>query len=144
MKVKSISKSLLLFYILLIFSSCIEDTYNNRMSDYKGKLSKMDLKEKISFIGSGRDFLNGVQIPQFSIFDINDSIISNESIKGKLVLLNFWFIGCPSCIKEMPSLDKIHEIFKEENFEIISVCRDSETDLNEFLIDHPDSVSSCC
>ncbi len=131
-------KNLLFLFIIMPLASYVEDSYNKRVSDYNEKLYSLDNNEdKLEHIISGRYFLNGVQIPEFSITDASGSIISNESVSGKLVLLNFWFLGCPPCIEEMPSLSKINEMFKGEKFEIISICRDSWADLDEFLRDHP-------
>ncbi len=133
----SITKNLLFLYILFICLSFTGDSYNKRIMDNREKLNSLvNMEEKIEYLKSNHTLLNGVQLPPFSIADTSGLIISNESFKGKMTLLNFWFIGCPPCIEEMPSLDKIHEIFKEENFEIISVCTDSKSDLEEFLKDH--------
>lgn len=40
-------------------------------------------------------------------FDFNDA-------KGKVVLVNFWATWCPPCIAEMPSLEKLHQQYKED------------------------------
>ena len=130
-------KHLLFLLALLFCSSCVKDTYEKRVSNYMETLTNLDdPKEKVSYMMSGHDILIGVQIPPFRIAGTDGEIISNESIKGKLVLLNFWFIECPSCIEELPTLDKIHEIFNGEKFEIISICRNSKPDLEEFLLDN--------
>ena len=32
-----------------------------------------------------------------------------EDLKGKPAILNFWATWCPFCIKEMPSIEKVHQ-----------------------------------
>ena len=35
--------------------------------------------------------------------------VNTEDFKGKVVVLNFWFIGCPGCISEMPKLNELRQ-----------------------------------
>jgi peroxiredoxin/outer membrane lipoprotein-sorting protein len=39
--------------------------------------------------------------------------------KGQLVLLVFWRLGCPPCLKEMPGLQRIFEKYKDKGFTIV-------------------------
>lgn len=48
----------------------------------------------------------GENFPLFSEKDINGNIIDSNQVKGKYFLINFWYIGCGPCIKEMPGLSK--------------------------------------
>lgn len=47
--------------------------------------------------------------PEFRITSEN-SAVDNQSLKGKVVLINFWFEGCHPCMAEMEALN---ELFKE-------------------------------
>lgn len=38
--------------------------------------------------------------------------ICNDSLMGKVVLLNFWFAACPPCVAEMEALNKLYQKFK--------------------------------
>lgn len=46
----------------------------------------------------------GDKFPDFSAKDITDKIWTHEDVKGKVMVLNLWFIGCGPCRKEMPEL----------------------------------------
>src|SRR6056300_244725 len=46
---------------------------------------------------------------EFNILD--DEKLSSDDI-DKILILNFWATDCPTCIKEMPDLAKIHQEFK--------------------------------
>jgi len=39
--------------------------------------------------------------------------IDATNLTGKVVFINFWATWCPPCIAEMPSIDKLHQQFKD-------------------------------
>ena len=41
--------------------------------------------------------------------------------QGKIVLLNFWTTWCPTCITEMPSMEKLHRKLSGKNFAMVAV-----------------------
>jgi thiol-disulfide isomerase/thioredoxin len=47
-----------------------------------------------------------------------------SSLKGKLVLVNFWATWCPPCRDEMPSLTKLAQTFDPQSFEVLAVSVD--------------------
>jgi len=46
--------------------------------------------------------------------DSEGNIFNYESTKNKVVLINFWATWCPPCIAEMPSLEKLHNDYKDK------------------------------
>ena len=44
-----------------------------------------------------------------------------ESLKGKVVLLHFWQIGCSSCKLEMPVMDELYGQYRRKGLEILAV-----------------------
>lgn len=44
------------------------------------------------------------------------------SLRGKVVLVNFWATSCPGCIAEMPDLVKTHGKFEARGLETIAVA----------------------
>ena len=46
---------------------------------------------------------------------------SLSEYRGKYVLLDFWFIGCGPCEREIPNLKLVHEKFKDRNFSVIGI-----------------------
>ena len=46
---------------------------------------------------------------------------SLDEMRGKFVLLDFWFIGCGPCAADMPSLKLVRELFGGADFEIVGV-----------------------
>ncbi len=50
---------------------------------------------------------NGSPAPGFELKDLNDKTWSLESLKGTVVLMNFWAPWCGPCREEMPSLSDL-------------------------------------
>src|SRR5882724_1020590 len=59
----------------------------------------------ISAFGNPID--TGGPAPRFNAKTVNGELFNNESIKGKVVLLQFWTTWCPYCRKEQPVVDSI-------------------------------------
>ena len=47
----------------------------------------------------------GMVAPKFSVRTVEGKAISLADLKGKVVVLNFWFIGCPACLDMEPKLN---------------------------------------
>src|SRR5690606_23487015 len=42
-------------------------------------------------------------------------VIELSDLKGKVIFINFWATWCPPCIAEMPSSDKLHSAFRNND-----------------------------
>lgn len=77
-------------------------------------------------------------IPSFAMTDINGKTWSSSELKGKIVVLNFWFIKCQPCIAEMPELNKMAIDYKNNN-DIVFLAitpADKPAEILEFLKTH--------
>lgn len=68
----------------------------------------------------------GVSAPNLTLPDLGGKMINLSDYKGKVVLLNIWATWCPPCVEEMPSMEKLHQTLKGEDFEILAVSIDAE------------------
>lgn len=76
----------------------------------------------------------GTVSPSFELYDINDRLVSLESLKGKLVYIDIWATWCIPCIKEIPALKIVEEEFKNEEIYFVSMClKDSKENFEKMV-----------
>ncbi len=56
-----------------------------------------------------------------------------KSLKGKVVLVNFWATWCPPCRKEMPDLQALYDRFKSQGFVILAISDEEAKVVKPFL-----------
>src|ERR687893_223477 len=69
--------------------------------------------------------------PAFSLTSMDGKKFELASLRGKVVVINFWFTGCPPCIEEMPKLNELVEKFKDKDVVFIAPTWDNEATLND-------------
>jgi len=85
----------LCFIFLLPFYSNAQDA----ASEYQQKLSLVQ-----NMVGS--------PAPEFDARTIAGKQVDLKTLKGKLIVVNFWFVGCLPCEEEMPLLNKLTDEYK--------------------------------
>jgi len=73
--------------------------------------------------------LVGKPVPEFRVKTLAGETFDSASLKGKVVLLDFWATWCGPCRREMPTVDKLHQEFKEKDLVVLglNVGEDRET-----------------
>ncbi len=66
----------------------------------------------------------GGPAPEIAARDLLGNPVSLENQRGKVVLLNVWATWCTPCKAEMPSMQRLYENLKGEDFEILAVSID--------------------
>lgn len=68
----------------------------------------------------------GAQAPDISLTDPEGKIRKLSSLKGKVVLVDFWASWCGPCRKENPNVVAMYGRYKDKGFEIYSVSLDKD------------------
>ncbi|NBQ14330.1 MAG: TlpA family protein disulfide reductase [Proteobacteria bacterium] len=63
----------------------------------------------------------GDAAPEFALKDTEGKEVTLASLKGKVVLLDFWATWCGPCKAAMPTIQKLHEAYKDKGVVILGV-----------------------
>jgi peroxiredoxin len=64
--------------------------------------------------------------PDFTLKDYAGRDVSLSSLRGNVVLLNFWATWCKTCVVEMPSMEKLVTKMKGKPFRLLAVSVDDD------------------
>jgi len=63
--------------------------------------------------------------------------ISLSEFRGKIVFINFWTTWCLACVIEMPSMQKLHQKFKDKDFVMVAInLQESASRVEQFYKEH--------
>lgn len=66
--------------------------------------------------------------------DISGNQFDFNSVKGKVVVINFWATWCPPCIAEMPSMELLYQNYKDnEDFVFLFVSNEDVSVIKKFM-----------
>ncbi len=72
--------------------------------------------------------------PDVTLLDLNGKPVKLSSLRGTVVVLNFWYVACSPCQIEMPALEKTYLAEKANGFEVVGVdTADSAADITTFV-----------
>lgn len=104
-------------YLLFRFS----DVFYNKM------LARDPKPKESAFFTTGQKFT-------INETDIDGERLRSRDLKGKVLVINYWFINCPPCRKEIPDLNELVRKYKDSaNVKFIGIALDSKDALKNFL-----------
>ena len=77
--------------------------------------------------------LIGAQAVDFVLEDTKGKKHILSELKGKVVVLNFWFIECKPCVMEMPELNELVTEFKGKEVVFLAIAVNKKDQLKKFL-----------
>lgn len=85
----------------------------------------------------------GAQVPAFTARDLAGQELSLAQYRGKVVFLNFWATWCPPCRAELPSMERLNQVFGARDFVMLAVNVDDNGPavLPQFLQQYPHSYT---
>ena len=66
----------------------------------------------------------GKPAPEFSLPDLEGNKIELSSMKGKVLILDFWATWCPPCKEEVPHLVRLQSKFRDQGLQIVGLSLD--------------------
>ena len=83
----------------------------------------------------------GAQAPAFvaSTIDSTPGVRTLNDYRGRPLLLNVWATWCDPCREEMPSLQRLHEAYKDRGLQVVAISIDEPGDvglIREFVAAH--------
>lgn len=71
--------------------------------------------------------------PDFGLKDLQGNRWSLKELRGKIVVLNFWFTSCAPCIQEMPDLNQLVQSYESKNVVFLGLTYNDAKQVNTFL-----------
>ncbi len=63
----------------------------------------------------------GSVAPDFQLYSADNELIKLSDFQGKVVLLDFWYVGCKPCIKAYKDIDSLKQVLGKNQFEILGM-----------------------
>lgn len=123
---------LLLLVIALILSSC---SSTGRTTDDTGS------KEKTGTGNAQTGISVGNKAPDFTLKNTDGTDVRLSDYDGKTVILNFFGVWCPWCVKEMPGFVKVYNEYKSQDVVLLVVdVGDTKSKLEDYLKENKFSI----
>jgi thiol-disulfide isomerase/thioredoxin len=70
--------------------------------------------------------MENMDAPEISLNKADGKILNLSSLRGKVVLIDFWASWCGPCRKENPNVVRLYNKFKDKGFTVYSVSLDND------------------
>ncbi len=105
------------------------ETFAPVREDPRFKTLLADVEKSLGIGQAARDF-------QVTLLDGTAFVLSNQA--GKIVLLDFWDVGCLPCRKAMPHLKELHRTYGGRGLVILGISLDTDRKLLEGFLEKYD------
>ena len=116
------------------------DTISNKFSYVLYKRTKEEVKESNKYFNEyikadekNRKKLKKLVVEELTLVDINSKVYTLETLTNKILVIDFWFLNCGACIKEIPDLNKLKAEFEMEDIQWFAVTYDPKEKVERFL-----------
>ena len=66
-----------------------------------------------------------------------DGCLDWACLRGQVVLLDFWATWCDPCLANITHLNQIHEKYREDGFQVVSLVEETRPFMEKFIEKHP-------
>ena len=101
------------------------------------KKQMLEMQKSMRQPAPERNELLGKKSIPFTVEDIYGKTYSIKKLKGKVIVLNFWFVECKPCVMEIPELNKLVEKYKGKDVVFIGLATNNKTRIENFIKNTP-------
>ncbi len=79
----------------------------------------------------------GQRAPEIGLRDLEGNNVTMASLRGNVVLVDFWASWCGPCAEEMPVLERLYTTYRGQGLRIVGVSQDrNASNVQGFLREH--------
>jgi len=112
-----------------VTDSTVEAMFDDEVGSLKEIALRMDRD------AAWRDSLVGHPAPAWSLRGLDGKRHSLKDLRGKVAVLDFWYRGCPWCIRAMPALNSLARDYTDRPVAVIGMNIDRDTADARFVVD---------
>ncbi|MGF1533369.1 MAG: TlpA family protein disulfide reductase [Bernardetiaceae bacterium] len=98
----------------LAYADSLLTTHQSNFTQTKYHNFLQDFREQI--------IRQGLIMPDFAYLTPDDSVFRLSSLRGKVMYLNFWFVGCKPCMTAIPYKNRLVEALEPEEAVLVNIC----------------------
>ncbi len=80
--------------------------------------------------------LTGSVAPALKARSVAGKIVDLSALRGQVIVLNFWSVGCGPCVAEMPVLNQLVKYYAGKQVSFISLASENTAALKKFFTTH--------
>jgi len=103
----------------------IDSVFNSVYKKYPNSIHVQSFKDQLE---NAKKIALGQPAPDIHLPNPNGDTIELSSLRGKVVLIDFWAAWCGPCRQENPNVIKVYNKYKDQGFEIYGVSLDRSRD----------------
>ncbi|MDH3975259.1 MAG: SCO family protein [Deltaproteobacteria bacterium] len=138
--------TLLIMAALIIFAGCSEKGHEDHSSHEQHTTKKAEKKKTAQIYENGRIVQFEETAPTINLTNQDGKIVTNEDLKGKVVLFNFIYTNCkescPIMTHKFMDIEKEMQSEIKKGLRLISITMDPERDTPEVLKKHAASINA--
>jgi peroxiredoxin len=128
--------------LLMVDTKYSKTPYLNEKNEIKACIfsntsdrQKRAFQDKVTELSYNRNLIDK-PLANFLVTDIYGKVYSSESLKGKIVVMNCWFLTCNPCLQEMPELKKLTEKYQDKEIVFLALGLDSKQEIEKFIVNN--------
>ena len=84
-------------------------------------------------VSAARADFTGREAVDFTLTDLDGRTVNLRALRGQVVLLNFWATWCGPCVRELPSIERLHRAFKGRGLVTLGLNAEAPAVAREFI-----------